>query len=310
MKRSKLFAVAASLVCAALLFCGCEKTNTSADVQEMYTFTDDLKRQVSIKYNADAAVCSGSFAKVWQLAGGTLCAATQDAWEESSLSLEGVIDLGSLKNPSAELILDCGADLVVLSANTKGQLELEDVLESAGMTIAYFDVETFPEYLEMLRIFTDISGKTENYELYGESVKKRVEAAIASCEKEEPKRILLLRAYSSGVKAKGSDNMTGEMLSDLGAVNIADSDTSLLEDLSMERILEEDPEIIFVTTMGDSNEAIKRFEADIKSHPAFASLTAVKEGRVYILEKDLFHNKPNARWGESYEILAKIIKGE
>jgi len=310
MKRSKLFAVAASLVCAALLFCGCEKTNTSTDVQEMYTFTDDLKRQVSIKYNADAAVCSGSFAKVWQLAGGTLCAATQDAWEESSLSLEGVIDLGSLKNPSAELILDCGADLVVLSANTKGQLELEDVLESAGMTIAYFDVETFPEYLEMLRIFTDISGKTENYELYGESVKKRVEAAIASCEKEEPKRILLLRAYSSGVKAKGSDNMTGEMLSDLGAVNIADSDTSLLEDLSMERILEEDPEIIFVTTMGDSNEAIKRFEADIKSHPAFASLTAVKEGRVYILEKDLFHNKPNARWGESYEILAKIIKGE
>ena len=310
MKRSKLFAVAASLVCAALLFCGCEKTNTSTDVQEMYTFTDDLKRQVSVKYNADAAVCSGSFAKVWQLAGGTLCAATQDAWEESSLSLEGVIDLGSLKNPSAELILDCGADLVVLSANTKGQLELEDVLESAGMTIAYFDVETFPEYLEMLRIFTDISGKTENYELYGESVKKRVEAAIASCEKEEPKRILLLRAYSSGVKAKGSDNMTGEMLSDLGAVNIADSDTSLLEDLSMERILEEDPEIIFVTTMGDSNEAIKRFEADIKSHPAFASLTAVKEGRVYILEKDLFHNKPNARWGESYEILAKIIKGE
>ena len=310
MKKSKFFAVAASLVCAALLFCGCAKTNTPADVQKMYTFTDDLKRQVSVKYNADAAVCSGSFAKVWQLAGGTLCAATQDAWEESSLSLEGVIDLGSLKNPIAELILDCGADLVVLSANTKGQLELEDVLESAGMTIAYFDVETFPEYLEMLRIFTDISGKTENYELYGESVKKRVEAAIASCEKEEPKRILLLRAYSGGVKAKGSDNMTGEMLSDLGAVNIADSDTSLLEDLSMERILEEDPEIIFVTTMGNSSEAMKRFETDIKSHPAFASLTAVKEGRVYILEKELFHNKPNARWGESYEILAKIIKGE
>lgn len=46
------------------------------------------------------------------------------------------------------------------------------------------------------------------------------------------------------------------------------------------------------------------------SNPAWASLTAVQEGHFHLLPKDLFHLKPNARWGESYEILADYLYGE
>ena len=36
-------------------------------------------------------------------------------------------------------------------------------------------------------------------------------------------------------------------------------------------------------------------------------LTAVKQDRLILLPKELFHYKPNARWGESYAYLAKIL---
>lgn len=105
--------------------------------------------------------------------------------------------------------------------------------------------------------------------------------------------------------------MTGAMLKDLGCVNLADENPSVLEELSLEFILEEDPDFIFVTTMGSSDEAaLEAFASSFSSNPAWASLRAVKDGRFIVLPKDLFHLKPNARWPESYEMLAELLYGQ
>ena len=37
------------------------------------------------------------------------------------------------------------------------------------------------------------------------------------------------------------------------------------------------------------------------SNPAWSGLRAVREGRFYTLEHELYNLKPNARWGEAYE---------
>ena len=36
----------------------------------------------------------------------------------------------------------------------------------------------------------------------------------------------------------------------------------------------------------------------------------MKEGRVYLLEKELYALKPNDRWGEAYEKLEAVLAGE
>ena len=57
------------------------------------------------------------------------------------------------------------------------------------------------------------------------------------------------------------------MIRDLGAVNIASQHPSLLEDVSMEVILQEDPDIIPVTTMGDSERAMEAFGESVCAEP-------------------------------------------
>jgi iron complex transport system substrate-binding protein len=106
---------------------------------------------------------------------------------------------------------------------------------------------------------------------------------------------------------KDSDNMTGRMLSDLGCKNIADSETSLLEELSLESILLANPAYVFVTAMGDYDAAVSYYQTVLASHPAWQEHSAVQNGRVYILPKDMFHYKPCDRWGEAYEYLANIL---
>lgn len=159
----------------------------------------------------------------------------------------------------------------------------------------------------MLKFYTELTGREDCYEQYGTEIAKEIEVQKARQDGSKPS-VLFVRAFSTGAKAKGSDNMTGIMLKDLGCENIADSEDTLLDDLSMEVIIERDPDYIFVTTMGASEEAaLESVKTLMQDNPAWSSLKAVQNDHYYVLPKNMFHNKPNQRWGESYKILADYL---
>lgn len=293
---------------AALIFlsgCSAEK----AVEEPVYTFTDALGREVQVTSYEKTAVLSGSLAEIWQLAGGELYGVTSDAFDRPTLNLsKDVKNYGGVHSLSTENIIGDGVDFAIVSGTVADQSKITDVLDPAGVTTAVLDVENFNDYLSVLKIFTDITGREDLYVTNGENVREKVDEVLARSEGKESHTILLLRAYSSGVKARGSDNMTGEMLSQLGCVNIADSDSSILEELSLEAIVRANPEYVFVTTMGEDDEAAKaQYEAVLGSNQAWAEMDAVKNGKVYFLPKDTFHYKPNERWAEAYEYLEDIL---
>ena len=273
------------------------------------TFTDALGYEVTVDHPAKTAVISGSYADMWQLAGGEFAAITKDA-EDIITVTEEMINLGDLKSPSVEMMIAGEIDFVILSGVIAEHVGLRDQLEEAGITTAYFEVETFEDYAAMMNILTDITGRKDIYQTNVEMLREEITEQIARADESNP-TVLLLRAYSGGVKSKGSDSMTGQMLKDLGCVNIADSEKGLLEELSMEAIIAADPDYIFVTTMGESQEAaLKMVDELLTSNPAWSGLKAVKENHYYVLPKELFHIKPNKRWGESYRILADYLYGD
>ena len=291
-----------------LLFSSCGRQNGTASGG--ISFTDALGREVTVGKNPErVAALLGSFADVWMLAGGELCAAAEDAWEDFGLEPEGAVNLGGAHSPSLELLISSDPDLVIASASTASNVEMKDSLEAMGITVVYFDVDNFDDYLNMLDICTDITGRKDLYEQNGTSIKARIDAVKAQYAElgipDGERKVLLLRAASSFVKAKGSDGtILGEMLADMGCVNIADSDTSLLEALSVEAVIRENPHHVFVVTMGsDTAAARETLENMIKENPAWSTLDAIKNGRMHVMDKALFNLKPNARWAESYEIL-------
>ena len=301
------------LLLAAAVFCfaGCaDKTASDGG----YTFTDDLGRTVTVASHGRTAVLLGSFADVWTLAGGEVCASAADAWEDFDLDLPAsTVNLGSLKTLSLEGLFAADPDFVIAGTRSHKDAAWLETLDAAGITAAYFDVLSFDDYLEMLKICTDITGREDLYEKYGTAVRETVENTTASAQKRVAEngapKVLLLRAAASGVKAKGSQGtVLGEMLADLGCVNIADNDENLLENLSLESILAADPDRIFVVPMGGgADETREIVESMFAENPAWNELTAVREGRVHYMDKRLYNLKPNARWGEAYEKLEAIL---
>ena len=275
------------------------------------TFTDDLGREVTVDRPERVACLISSFSDIWCLAGGadTIVAATDATWRYFDLPLkDDVVNLGGTKDLDLEQLLSCQPDLILASGGTDRNVELEASFADMGLNAAYFSVDNFDDYLRMLKICTDITGKPENYDLYGTQVATQVGDALVRQDGSAP-TVLCIRATGSSCKVKNSQgSVLGEMLKDLGCVNIADRDGSLLEQLSLEAILQADPDHIFVVLQSaDPTDAEAVLQTTLLDNPAWASLTAVREGRYHVMDPNLYNLKPNARWGEAYEQLADLL---
>ena len=274
------------------------------------SLTDSNGTQITLHTRTPRVVAAyGSFAEAWLLAGGELVGVTQDALEQRDLGLpEDIAVVGTVKEPNAEEIIALEPDLVLLASDITAQADIRDVLENAGLACATFQVDTFEDYAFMMEQFCAITGRDDLYEENVTQVGEQIEQARATAAQGDSQpQVLLIRAFSSGIKAKTDDELAGAILKDLGAHNIADDHPSMLEDLSMEEVIAADPAYIFVTTMGDEQKALDYLNGLIEENPAWSELTAVKEGRYIVLPKDLFHYKPNNRWGESYQYLGEIL---
>lgn len=302
----------------ALVFClilslslaACAGKGETPSVSDGIAVTDALGNTVTLSADARVVSCYGSFADCWILAGGTLVGVTDDAVEEGIVPADAVTVVGSVKNIDLETVLSLAPDFVILSADLAAHAKLEDALKAAKVPYGYFRVDTFADYKSLMAQFCAVTGRQDLYRTNVLSAEAKISEVLARIPSGSEDTVLLMRVYSTGMKAKTDDNLAGQILREFGLRNIADGDKTLLEDLSVEKILLEDPDHIIALAMGEQAAADEFLRQNVENNPAWSGLSAVKSGRYAMLPKDLFHYKPNERWGESYEYLAKIIYPE
>ncbi len=300
-----------SLLCLfALLLSGCASPAPAAE-----TFTDGTGAEVPVSASLDTvAVLFSSYAEVWALAGGEIAITVGEAvargFADASVLL---VDAGSGHTAiDLEALFAAEPDLVIATADYPCQAEAAQLCRDAGIPAALFRQESAEDYLFMLETFCALTGNRTALEEYGTSVTREVQAVLdaAAAETEHP-TVLLLRAGSSqrSTKAKGSDDtIPGAILRDLGAVNLADEVPVLLDGLSLEHIAIEDPDWLLISTMGDEA-AAREYMAELLTQPGWRELTCVRDGRVVFLDRELYHYKPNHRWGTAYRELFELLYG-
>ncbi len=294
----------------ALLLCGCA---APAETVGWYTFTDSTGAQVALPQKPEmVAVLFSSHAEVWALAGGQTHITVGETLERGFVSEAVLVNSGAGKTIDTEALLAAKPDFVIGSADIAAQVEAVEAVRAAGIPAALLRVDTFEDYLSMLRICTDITGNADAYAQYGTSVQADIAAILAEAEGMPQKNILFIRAGStdSSTKAKKApENFVCTMLRQLHTYNIAEDAPVLLDGLSLEHIMVRDPDYIFISTMGDE-EAAKAHMTQLLSQPGWRELTAVKNGNWAFLPRELFHYKPNARWAAAYWYLAKLLHPE
>lgn len=319
-RRSVLGGLAGLLACASVPAWAREAV--AADRGVPGEFVDDLGRTVAVRSLDRVVACMGSFAKVWELAGGPLVGVTDDAlvdYPELDLP-DDVGVVGDFSELNLEAVVALEPTFVLLSAASGGrgkggsQADLVDSFDELGIPAACFQVTVFDDYLRMLQICCDLTGRADLYELNGSEVGERIAEIVAQVPDADADAgsplVAAMIMYSGGARLQGSATLVGSMLADLGAINVADQDPSLLSDYSTESLLACDPDFVLVIPLGNDVEAARQsLESQTDGDPAWGALTAVREGRFYTLDPALFQYKPLERWDESYRVLWGYLYG-
>ena len=327
MRGKPVLIVTALLSAVIFLFAGCG--NTAEKIEESteniweekdsgtfpYTFTDSLGNEVTLNEKPKkVAVLFSSYGEIWKNAGGEIAVTVGDTVERGFASENALlVDDGAGMKINGEGLIAAEPDFVIASGDMSAQKEICERLSEKGIPCGVFREETFDDYLNMLKIFTDITGNKDAYKKYGEDIKDNIDKILSDAgkytENKEPLSVLFIRAGSgdSATKAKtAADHFVGIMLNELGTVNIADEAGILSERLSLEHILLKEPDIILTATQGDEN-AAKEYMNSVLEQPGWNSLKAVSSGKCCYLPKDLFHYKPNQNWDKAYEYLENIL---
>ena len=290
-----------------LLLLGAKGEITFQDYEGSVISFDEPPKKVCVLFS--------SFAQMWVLSGGEVAITVYESVERGFASDDCVlVDSGAGKNVDLETLIYNQPDFVIGSYDVAAHLKAKSILEKAGIPTALFRVESIDDYLSVMRTLTDITGNKEAFEANAEKVYLESKAIIEKAEKMKSEEISVLFVRSgsgySSAKAKTSEqHFAAYMLEELGAENIADEVPVILDGLSFEEILMKDPDAIFISLMGDEEKSRAYMQSVINSKK-WQMLTAVREGKVYFLEKDLFQFKPNDRWAEAYTKLFEMLYAE
>ena len=263
-----------------------------------------------------AVALSKSVAEMWLLAGGEISATTDDG-----LELEGAknaVSVGGLTTASLEAIISVNPELVIMTLDIPLHKKIHTSLRDFGIKTYIADVKSFADYEKVMTDFTALTGRRDLYDKNVAQVKKAIEkllknagspvaAGVAASQSEaSPATYLFLRVSSAKNKVL-KDHFGNEIFQGFGLKSIV-SDDSPLDEIGIEAIVNADPDYIFVVAQGDQKRADEAFYKAYKSNPAWSGLTALKNDRVFMLPKELFNYKPNARWAEAYEVVGNLIK--
>ncbi|MGM9968927.1 MAG: ABC transporter substrate-binding protein [Anaeroplasma sp.] len=302
----KIFYLSVLLLCSfSLVACGIKSNQTDNDD---YVLITDYEGEKKVNYNPNnVALLYPSFADIWIATGGSIKIGVEDlisrGFTDNSITIVGS---GTGKNIDVESLIKANPDFVILSSDFPNHIKIANLLGDYGISYCIFSFSTFDDYLHILSVFSKINRSENVYQEYGIDVLKQINTVINSAKEKQSKKVLLLRATSTTIKALDKNNFVGEMINKLNCTNIADTDSLLTATLSMENIITIDPEVIIVVPMGEEEQVFK-LASDELAKDTWKTISAIKNNNVYYMEKDLFHYKPNLRWGEAYEILSQRI---
>ena len=294
-----------------LLLAGCGKdTAKTAENANYAVITDDMGRQVELtKKPARIVVTSASFLEPLEAVGGAeLVVGRPDSKTRMPDFAKELPSVGKVYQIDTEKIIACQPDLVIIN---KGMNEkLVNTLEANGIKTLVLDMKSYEDVKREVSTLAMVTGDKEK----GEQLIKNMEEKIAAVKAQIPqnkRRVSIIHSTSQGLTVQLEGSIAGSVAAMLGWENVA-SGTKPLEKnpdaapYSMETLVEQNPEIIFVTSMGKLS-AIKASMEETMQSPAWQSIPAVREKKVYYLPQELFLLSPGIHYPEAVKTMAECV---
>lgn len=295
--------------------------------EDSVTFKDATSKDgstVTIKKNpAKVLNLYASFTTLWYEAGGSVIGciggtSSQELYKEyigrditKDEGMTVVATSSSGKKWDTEKIVALTPELIICSTAMSGYSTVEAPAKAANIPVIAMKYDDFSDYLKWFKVFCNLSGHPELWDSVAMKALDDVVDVLCEIPDKGAPRVFSMFANASKLEANTSLTVVGGMVSAMKAKNIVDdwensAGASRLE-INLETVFAANPDIIIVQCHAGIDAAKEQVKKTYGDNPVWQSLSAVQNGKVFYLEKTLFHNKPNSRFAEAYQKLAELL---
>ncbi len=265
------------------------------------------------------AVVSGTPLNIWYDLGGKSVCTSNIADGNIKLVKEHAEEMLNLPVVGAVYALDMEAvvaqdpDLIITQAGV--QTEATAALREMGYPVISVLPRSFQDVVELYQAFGSILGKED---VAAQRVDRLTTERNTYIEKapKDGKSVVILYLTASALSVKLDNSIAGEVANSLHIRNIAsnlppDSIGSETTPLDIEYIVQQNPDMILVTSMIGSNElAVETMEKHFAQNQAWQTVPAVAAGQVYYLPQDYFLYNAGPYYDEGIHYMACTVYPE
>lgn len=265
------------------------------------TVTDDSGKEVTLEQPAERIVSLApanteiAFAVG---AGGKMVAGTSyDDYPEEAKALPKI---GDFANPNIEKIASFSPDLVLAAGGIQDDLRTE--LQNLGVQVYVVDPTSYDGVIATVQNVGKLAGTdagAAEVVTTMTTARDEVQARVADL----PTQTVFLEIYSKPLMTAGSDTYIDDMITIAGGENLGAQAGDGFPNFSTEVLVKQDPDV-YVADSGSMSDP-----GDINDRAGFGGLTAVKEGRVTVIDDNLIA-RPGPRLAEGLRQLASMIHPE
>ncbi len=301
------------LVLCLLLLVGCGPQGVSqlkASGENYAVINDDRGKAVTLPQKPQrVVVLSTSLLNFADALDGNLVGRAAIKSEDAALpeKYKDVPDVGPVYSISLEKVTALQPDVVIGSTDHHEKLAAQ--LEDSGIPVILLRTKTYDDVKRNLDVMGKVYGKEKEAAAVDEKLDKDIKAITEAVPK-AGQRIAIIHATPSAVSLELPTSIAGGIADLLHLQNIAAAPAGSENNripYSMESLVEANPDVIFLTSMGSSDKIEKRIKSDIEGNPAWASLKAVRSGRFYILPERYFLLNPGLDYPKAVGYMANLV---
>lgn len=289
-----------TLLCLSLamifLLAGCSKDqSTSTSDTKTVTYED---QSYTVPQNPTHIVAfSNSIAKMVMAVDGKLVARVTSS-EALPKDLEALPSVGHTATINMEQLLGLKPDLVI--GLTSQHQKFADQLKSNNIPYMLINYDGINDNIPLIEALGKITNHEDKAKEITDTYNKQMSTVMGQAKEAGAKQkvtVAVLRATGKAVTAETDKAITASMIKELGITNVATShpiqdQSAKTVPYSLETLATDNPDIIFVVTMGKKEEIDATFNKEMKSNPAWNGLKAVQNNKVIFLPSNLFLLNP------------------
>ncbi len=208
--------------------------------------------------------------------------------------------IGSVMQVDVEKIISLAPDIVL--ANPLAREKQLDMLRRMGLRVVQFEnPATFEKICNMMDTLGRLLGKEEKARAVITDARDAVNAIVRHTSRLAPRKVFIQIGLNP-LHTSPEGTFINEYITFAGGVNVAAGEKS--GNYSREKVLENDPDVILIATMGSDKAGAEKEKETWLSYP---SLNAARTGEIYVLNPDIICSPTPVSFVKALRDIVRLI---